>query len=159
ESVQQKQMATLERLGLDLAPVSFSTTAERITARMRLASPGQLGAHTPRPKAPSDAWFSLQLHQSALNNCLEQLDLSGRQFTLPELFAWLAKKLDKPEMVEQEELPEDVRVTFAQENAVRLSCQADHVEVTFRIAELRQARRVWRDFSVKAHYVPQPNPL
>jgi hypothetical protein len=158
-SVQKKQLATLDRLGLELVPVSLATTEMRITGRMRVAAPEQLGAHTPRPRAPSDSWFSMQLHQSALNNVLQQLDLEGRTFDLPELFAWVAKKLDRPQLADQDDLPEDVRVTFAAQDAIRLRCDGNHMEVTFALTELAQGRNRWRDFTVHTNYWPKADGL
>jgi hypothetical protein len=159
ESIQKKQLATLDRLGLELVPVGLSTTEERIAARMRVASAEQLGAHTPRPRAPSDSWFSLQLHQSALNNVLARLDLEGRKFALPDLFVWIGKKLDRPAMANQDELPEGVQVTFARKDAVRLRCEGDRVEVTFALAELVQGGNRWRNFTVRTYYRPEPDGL
>ncbi len=159
EKFQSKQLATLDRLGLELAPVSLSTTEERVVARYRVASAQQLGAHTPRPRAPSDSWFSLQLHQSALNNVLEKMDLNGRVFALPELFAWIAKKLDRPQMATVDDLPEDVHMKFAAQDAVRLRCQADRIEVTFALTELTQAGKRWRNFTVRTFYRPESKEL
>jgi len=154
EEMQQKQLATLKRLGLDLTPISFSTTEERIVTRARLGGPEQLGAHTPRPRAPSDSWFSLQLHQSALNNGLEQLDLEGRTFKLPELFAWIANKLGRPDLAHLDELPEDVTLTFADKDAVRLRAENGKVKVTLSLSKLTQGDLMWRNFQVYANYEP-----
>ena len=159
KKMQQSQGALLDRLGLELVPISLSTTEERLTARARLAGPEQLGAHTPRPRAPSDSWFSLQLHQSALNNALEKLELEGRTFELPELFDWVAKKLGRPELAQQEDLPENVRVTFADRDAVRLTCVDDRIEVTFSLAELTHDGSRWRNFQVRTHYAPEADGL
>jgi hypothetical protein len=156
EKIQTKQVATLKRLGLELVPVDLSTSADRVVARLRLATSEQLGAHTPRPQAPSDSWLSLQFHQSALNNVLEQLDLAGREFTLQELFTWVGKKLDRPEWVDQEDLPEGVRMKFAAKDPVRVRCLEGKMEVTFAFDELSQGRNHWRNFSVRADYRPKP---
>jgi len=156
---QKEQLATLKRLGMEMEPLALATTEDRVVARVRLASSEQLGAHTPRPRAPADSWFSLQLHQSALNNVLEKLDLDGRKFTMTELFAWLAEKLGRPQLNQQNDLPEDVRVTFAKENAVRLRCEDGRVEVVFAIAELTQGRSHWRNFTVRTHYRPEARKL
>jgi len=156
---QREQGATLERMGLELAPVGLATTEDRVTARGRLASRVQLGAHTPRPQAPSDSWFSLQVHQSALNNGLEQLDLEGRRFELPELFAWVGEKLGRPEMAQQEDLPEDVQIKFADRDALRLVCKDGKVELTFAIAELTHEGSRWRNFEVRTHYGPEVDGL
>ncbi|MGD9723843.1 MAG: hypothetical protein AB7O59_20775 [Pirellulales bacterium] len=157
--IETDEVATLRRLGLELVPVGLSTTEERIVARVRLASPEQLGAHTPRPRAPSDSWASLQVHQSALNNGLESLDLDGRTFTLQELFDWVAKKLNRPELANQEDLPDDVRATFAPKDAVRVRCEQGRVDVEFSFAELRQGGNRWRNFTVRSYYLPQTEGL
>ena len=155
ESIQENQVATLHRLGLELVPVGLSTSEERVVARVRLAGKEQLGAHTPRPRAPSDCWASVQIHQSALNNGLESLDLNGRTFTIEELFAWVADKLNRPDLAEQEDLPENVQMTFADKDAVRLNCEDGRVEVMFSFAELKQGSKRWHDFTVRSFYQPE----
>lgn len=155
KNLEDNQLATLRRMDLELTPVSLSTTEQRVVARARLAGREQLGAHTPRPRAPSDSWFSWQLHQSALNNGLEQLDLEGRTFELPQLFAWVADKLGRPELAEQEDLPEDVQLTFADKDAVRLRCADGQVEVTISLAELKHEGSRWHDFQVHTNYSPE----
>ena len=155
----KEQLATLKRLGMEMTPLALSTTEDRVVARVRLASAEQLGAHTPRPRAPADSWFSMQLHQSALNNVLEKLDLGGREFTMPELFTWLAEKLGRPQLSQQTDLPDNVKITFAKENGVRVRCEDGRVEVVFAIAELTQGRHHWRDFTVRTHYRPEARNL
>jgi hypothetical protein len=153
------QGATLKRMGLELVPISLATTEERVVARARLSSPEQVGAHTPRPRAPSDSWFSLQVHESALNNGLAQLGLEGRTFKLPELFAWLAQRLGQPELANQEDLPENVRVTFADRDAIHLKCANNRVEVTLSLKELTHEKSHWRNFKVHAFYDLQTDGL
>ncbi len=159
EKLQQKQLATIKRLGLELEPVALSTTEERIVARLRLANAQQLGAHTPRPRAPSDSWLSLQLHQTALNNTIEGLGLNGRKFTLPELFTWIAEKLDAPQMAKLDDIPDDVTVTFADRDAVRLRCEEGNVEVTLAFARLTRGNSSWRNFTVRTLYRPESQGL
>jgi hypothetical protein len=159
ENIQNKQAAMFERLGLEFVPVGMSTAEDRVVARLRVASPKQLGAHTPRPRAPSDSWLSLQLHQSAVNNGLEGLDLSGREFALPELFAWIAKKLDRPQPDQDDDLPKGVHVKFAPQDPVRLRCENEHIEVTISFSELTQGSYRWRNFSVRTFYRPEAKQL
>ncbi len=54
--------------------------------------------------------MSLQVHESALNNALQRLELDGRSFTLPELFAHLRQKLnrDAAEEAGDADLPQDI---------------------------------------------------
>lgn len=159
KKIESQEAATLRRLELELTPVSLSTTNTRIVARARLAGLQQLGAHTPRPRAPSDSWFSLQLHQSALNNGLARLDLEGRSFEIAELFAWVAEKLGRPELAQLDELPENVRLTFAEKDAVRVKCQDGRVEVTIALAEMTHDGSRWRNFQVRTNYSPQADGL
>jgi hypothetical protein len=157
--IEDNQAATLRRLGLELAPIALSTDPRRIAARALLASPRQLGAFTPRPQAPADSWFSMQVHQSALNNGLERLELDGRSFELPELFQWVAKKLGRAELANLDELPENVRLKFADTDAVRLRCRDGRVEVTFALAEMEHDGSRWRNFQVRTYYAPQADGL
>lgn len=159
DTLEKKQLATLKRLGLELEPISLSTTEERVVARLRLANHEQLGAHTPRPRAPSDSWLSLQLHQSAMNNAIEGLELNGRKFTLPEMFAWVAAKLDAPQLTELDDIPDDVTVTFADKDAVRLKCEDGGIEVTFAFARLTRGKKSWRNFTVRSVYRPEAQGL
>lgn len=154
EKFEQNQLATLKRLGLELVPIELSTTTDRIVARQRLGTPEQLGAHTPRPRAPSDSWLTFQLHESALNNGLTQLNLDGRKFELAELFQWISDKLNKPEMTKLDDMPEGVRMEFAEKDAIRVRCEGDRLEVMLSFAELTQDRRKWRNFTVRTYYRP-----
>ena len=149
------QLAMLDRLGLELVPVEMATTRERVVARMRLGSPEQLGAHTPRPRDPIDSWFSLEIEQSALNNYLERLDLDGRTFELAELFRWLNKKMNRKQPANLDDLPEGVRMKFADRDAVRLRASQDRIELTLSFAELTQDARRFTDFSVRTTFQPE----
>lgn len=146
--------ATLKELSLQPEPVGMSTTADRLAMRLRVATADQLAGYTPRPRAPSDSQFSVQLHQSALNNAAEQLELNGRTFTLPELFDWLGKRLHSKSDALHEELPEDVSITFAENDAVRVRCADGRVEVMLSVKQLTQGRSRWHDFTVRAQYTP-----
>ncbi len=95
------------------------------------------------------------MHQSAINNGIESLDLNGRSFSIEELFAWIAQKLDRPDLANQEDLPEDVHVTFADQDAVRVRCEDGRAEVMFSFAELKQGRNRWHDFKVRSYYLPK----
>jgi hypothetical protein len=52
-----------------------------------------------------------------------------------------------------------VRITFADQDAVRLDTVDGRLEVTFAIKELRQEGSRWHDFQVRAYYVPKLDSL
>jgi len=157
-SFREKVIAPLDRLSLEPTAMSMETTTERLCLRARLAGTDQLGAHTARPQAPAGSLLSLQMHQSAMNNAIEQLGLNGRSFTLPELYQWIGTKLDR-EVKLPEDLPDDVIITFADRDAIAVRCLGGELELTISIAKLKQQRRAWRDFQVQTTYVPQPGRL
>jgi len=141
---------------LSLGPemVSAHTTERRIVMRLRLAGKGQLGGHTPRPRAPSDSLASFQVHQSAINNAVEKLELDGGTFTLPELRRRIATRLGRAETAETKTSHDDVEITFAKDDAVRVECGDGRMTVTLSVVELSKPPRHWRDFQVRAFYQP-----
>ncbi|HTU24453.1 MAG TPA: hypothetical protein VMF30_03580, partial [Pirellulales bacterium] len=152
---------TLDRLDLELEPLALSTSEDRVVMRLRLAGDEQLGAYTPRPRAPSGSLMSLQVHESALNNALARLELDDQSFTLAELFAHLRSKLNRAPAASAQDvdLPEEVTVRFAPQDAVRVSCQNGRVEVRLAFAELVQGQHRWRNFAVVTHYRPDTTQL
>ena len=143
--------------GMALGPrmIEAKTTEDRLTMRLRIASPRQLGAHTPRPKTPADSLASFQVHQTAMNNMAEQLALGGKTFTLPELRAHLAKKLNWPELAEKKTKNDNVIITFAEQDAVRVTCKDGRITIDLSIVWLERGRRVWSDFLVRVQYRPR----
>lgn len=149
-----KWLKPLQRIGLEPTAVDMETTEQRLIVRYRLAGGHQLGAHTPRPQAPGNSWLSVQIHESAANNAFAQLGLSGRRMKLDDLYLELAKKFDRPTPVLPDDLPEDVWVKFADVDPVRIRCDDGKVTITIKINELAQGKQHWRNFEVKATYVP-----
>jgi hypothetical protein len=122
--------------------------------RIRLADELQLAAHTPRPRAPGNSLISLQLHESALNNVLESLDLAGREFTIAELYSWLGKKLHRADFKQPDDVPADVVVKFAADEPIRVQLVNGQLQLAIRLATLTHNRKRWRDFTVRARYQP-----
>jgi hypothetical protein len=153
-AVRHQIVTPLENLGVNSDPISLETTAERLTMRLRLAGANQLGGHTARPQAPSDSLASMQVHESALNNVLDQLQLAGKTATLPELFQQLSERTgrDIPSPVD---LPSNITITFAQHDAVRVRCQDGGIRVTLAIASFGDGSQQWHDFMITATYVPE----
>ena len=156
----------LKHLSLRPQPIQLVTTKERMVSRVRLATAHQLGAFTPRPRAPGDSLLSLQIHESAPGNIIEQLDLDGRTFTLRELRRWVHEKTGRtgrPNSAEptrtdplpadiEEELPEDVSITFADHQAVQIRFAEGRVVVTLNVKQLDTPNRRIKNFTVEAAY-------
>jgi len=145
----------LHALALDPQMIDGETTEKRFTMRLRLAGEDQLGSHTPRPQAPSDSLASVQVHESAINNAVQRLELDGRTFTLPELSKRLAARLNRTKMWDISPEHEDVIITFADKDAVLVRCVDGQVALTVSIAQLSKSPRKWKDFQVRAFYRPQ----
>ena len=143
------------QLGLVAEPIQLSSDKDRAVARYRLAGTKQLGAHTPRPRAPSDSLVSLQLHESAINNVLENFQFNGRTYELCELYRFVAERLGKKQIELPEGLPQDVQVTFADQDAVHCRFEDGTVVVTLRLAEIATRRRHWHGITVHARYAPE----
>jgi hypothetical protein len=144
--------------GMSLGPqmVQAKTTNNRLTMRLRVASRHQLGANTPRPMAPGNSQASFQVHQTALNNMVEQLDLDGQTLTLPELRERLAKRLNWPELKNRTTEHDDVTIRFAEKDAIRVTCNDGLITLDLVIDRLRKGRRrSWKYFQVRVNYRPQ----
>ena len=154
ERFEQRVWTRLKRLLLEPRPLELTTTDERLLMRLRLAGKHQLGAHTPRPLALSNSLASLQLHESALNNAIDQIQLDGQTLTLPELYTHLGRRLEI-DLPIPDDLPRDTTITFAAQDAVQIACKDGHIRITLAIAEIAQPRRQYRDFKVRAFYQPK----
>jgi hypothetical protein len=147
-------LGPMTRLAIAAEPVDMNTTEERVQARLRLATEQHLAAHTPRPSAPSDSLASFQLHESAFNNALRGLELDGKRLTVPELHQALAEKIQRHGVATPADLPKAAKVEFAKNDAVRIICHDDRIELILNIVELRHGRDNIRGVGVHAFFRP-----
>jgi hypothetical protein len=143
----------LVKLGLDPKAMAMQTTASVATMRLRLAGDTQLAAHTPRPRAPSDAMLSLQLHESSVNNALDRLGLAGKRLTLEELIQLVCSQVGIEPRI-PEELPEGVSVAFAKSQPLRVECRDGLVHVHVALDAIESGRRDWYDLVAHVAYRP-----
>ncbi|MBI84027.1 MAG: hypothetical protein CMJ81_12575 [Planctomycetaceae bacterium] len=150
----------LADLGLEPKPIHLQTTDQRIIARYRLAGRHQLAAYSPRPQAPSDSLLSVQLHESALNNLVEQLYLNGKRFKLEDLYVHFARQMGEKEPSIPDDLPSGIELRFAQQEPLRFTFHNGHVRVTLRLFSLTRGRRDrWRNVTVHGDYLPNPSAM
>jgi len=152
---QRQLVQPLQKLELEPTAVDMETTQERLIARYRLAGRDQVSAYTPRPQAPGDSLLSVQIHESALNNVLSHLKLEGRRVDLITLYKEMSRRFSEKEVAVPEDIPEDVFVTFAEEDPVRIDCHDGRVRLTIQLKSLEQDGEIrWKDLSVIANYKP-----
>lgn len=151
---QQRILGPLHRLSLDPLIVSMSTTEQRLNVRYRLAHESQLTAFTPRPRAPANNLISLQVHQSTLNNLLERMELTGREWKLAELYQHLGSLLNK-QWDPPEDVPDDITLTFADRNPLNVELADGQLRLKLRFAEFRRDEGLsLRNFTVTSSYIP-----
>jgi hypothetical protein len=144
----------MDELGLEPTAVALETTPQAATARLRLSADTQLAAHTPRPRAPDEALFSMQVHESSVNNACERFELAGRKLSLEELHALVRGRLGLPPRA-AEDLPEGVAVTFAAADPLRVECRDGLIHVHVALDAIESGRRSnWYDIEAHVAYRP-----
>lgn len=144
----------MQTLALNPVALEMRTTENEAIARVRLAGYHQLAAHSPRPTSPEGSWLSLQIHESALNNCIEQFGWQGRRAKLSDLYREVGDLFQLSDVKIPEDLPDSVTVRFAKEDPLRVSFHDGRVTLTLALAELSEGRNRWRNFTVRVHYRP-----
>ncbi|MCC9655520.1 hypothetical protein [Rhodopirellula halodulae] len=149
-------LGPLGRLELDPTVIDLETTQERLIARYRLAGDWQLAAHTPRPRAWKDSWLSVQMHQSAINNTLEQLLPRGEVKTFEQLYTDTFALFGKEGMTLPEEVPGDAEIAFSSTRPVTIEIEDGLMWLTLRVVRLSQpgSPKLTR-FIVRAAYKPE----
>jgi hypothetical protein len=96
----------------------------------------------------------MQLHESVINNLLARLGWDGKTLTLMQLRDQVAEKLRAEIVIPDEESLQDLFLTFASENAIRMHCRDGRAELNLSFARLRKGQQSWRDFTVRVYYKP-----
>ncbi|MDO4550307.1 MAG: hypothetical protein Q4C96_03550 [Planctomycetia bacterium] len=151
---QERILAPLGRLGIDFRQLDAETTEETATVRWRLAGADQLGGHTPRPLAMPNNLLNFQIHESAINNFLQQLKLDGKTFTLPQLHEHIAVRFPKwrERVVEDEDIPEDLVISFPPTDALSVKLADGHIMLQLSISSLRIGEHHWENFKIHVPY-------
>ncbi|MEE8451420.1 MAG: hypothetical protein V3R99_05870, partial [Thermoguttaceae bacterium] len=155
ERLRDRVVDPLGALALDPTIIAAQTTDQRITVRLRLAGKDQLASHTPRPRAPSGSLASLQVHESAINNLSDRLELAGNTYTLSELTQHIASRLNRPPFWTPDPATENVAITFAEQDPITIRLQQGRIDIALSIAKLSSGSRHWKDFQVRAFYRPE----
>jgi hypothetical protein len=156
DQLTQVLLGPLGRLQLDPKVTDMQTTQERLTARFRVAGDWQLAAYTPRPRAPGASLMSVQVHQSAINNTVEQLIPRGESLGIQELIRQIAQTFGQTDVSTPDDLPSDVTIQFSKTRPITVEIEEDRLWITLRILRLKRADSVdLTQFIVRAAYRPQ----
>ncbi len=154
KQVAARVLTPLDQMHLSPTTISMSSTDHRANYRGRLAGDHQLAAFTARPRELPHNVVSIQVHNSAINNFLRQLELDGQRGELRDIIQNVMHQFDLNAVAIPEEIPDDVYIALAESDAVRVECDDDRVSIILAIAELSTEHRSWRNFFVRAHYTP-----
>ena len=156
---QTKLVDPLRRLQVNPVPLDMQTTEKQLVTRWRLAGHHQMAAFTPRPRALDDSMANVQIHQSAVNNVIEQLKLAGQRRDLRDFYEYLARQLGFDAVHVPDALPQGVTIQLADEEPLKIQLHQGRMTITIKVAQLTRGSRVWRDFIVRSHYHPVRNGL
>ncbi|TWU02056.1 hypothetical protein [Neorhodopirellula pilleata] len=146
----------LGRLNLEPKVIDLETTSDRLVARYRLAGDWQLASNTPRPRAWSDSWMSLQIHQSAFNNTFEQLLPKGNAKTLGDFFQDTMALFGRDNIELPDDVPADARIEFAATRPITVEMDEGRLTLTLRVVSLSQDDGTsLKRFIVRADYRPE----
>ncbi|MEM9586214.1 MAG: hypothetical protein AAGA03_02940, partial [Planctomycetota bacterium] len=156
----QTVLGPLGRLKLQPQVTDLQTTSERLIARYRLAGDWQLAAFTPRPRAPKESLMSLQVHQSAINNTVEQLLPRDHSKSVEDMLRDGLSMFGQSAVELPEDMPADVSVRFARTRPVTVEIDDGEVWLTLRVAKLSKGRGLdLRKFIVRANFLPSVDGL
>jgi hypothetical protein len=145
----------MSEMSLGPTLISAETNEHRVAVRFRLASDAQLGGYTPRPQAPADSAASVQVHESAINNLLGQLELDGGTFTLPQIRERISSRLRRSDLFRGSTENDDVTIAFAPRDALQVSCREGRVILTLAVARFAKPPHSWSDFRVRVLLRPR----
>ncbi len=148
----------LSALELEPTPLEMKTTDQQVVIRYRVASLDQMAANTARPNSLPGSLMNIQVHQTAVNNLLNKIQINGRKFTIDEFMDHLNQLLGREDLQIPEAERHDVTFEFHSRDGIRMDFDDDRVTISLRLKRLRIGKgKSWRNLIVKAHYFPQTN--
>ncbi len=146
---------------LNLRPVAtqLHTVDNNLAIDYRLAGVHQLAAHGYRPELPKDSLVGIQIHESALNNLLHNLDLDGKSGKLVDVMSRIADQLGVEEFEAPVDVPETVMVRFMERESVRIRFYKGKVQLMIQMRQLQNKRLGWKNFAILAEYAPSSDAI
>ncbi|TWT50598.1 hypothetical protein Pla22_33410 [Rubripirellula amarantea] len=159
EKLSKMVLGPLGRMKLDPQVIDMQTTEQRLVARYRLAGDWQLAAFTPRPRAPRTSLMSVQAHQSAINNTLEQLVPREEPMSISDVAVHAADMFGQSIEIPAD-VPDDVVIQFARTRPITVEVEDGKMWITLRVTKLKRGESLrLTNFIVRALYRPEANGL
>jgi hypothetical protein len=155
--LQEHLLTPLDRLKIEPAMIETQTSDDRLTVRLRLAGDDHLGAHTPRPRAPSDSLLSAQIHESAANNFLDRLGMGGQLLSERAIYESIFATFNLPDSMLPADLHDNVLIRLNEEDPIRIRFNDGRITIELHVDELHAEGQNFRDFVVRAYYRPDPD--
>ena len=115
-----------------------------------------MAANTSRPRDSGKSLMSFQLHQSAINNVIARIGLSGNRFTIDELKLHLRdvaglQSLSSPTEEEDDQYAE---IGFAYYDPIHINFQEDRMNIRLNLRSLKigETGKTWKNISLTASY-------
>ena len=142
-------------MDLDPDPVVTSTTFEQIEMRYRLAGRDQMAANSVRPTPIPHSLMSLQLHESAINNVIQRIEIAGKAFNPVELQQHLRDVLGVDLFGSAHQIDKKVEFQFAPFDPVRIDFENNQIVLSINLKSLQiNNGRRWKNLQVKTRYNP-----
>ena len=146
---------------LNLRPVAtqLHTVDNKLAIDYRLAGIHQLAAHGFHPEIPAETLVGIQVHESAMNNLLHNLELDGKSGQLVDVMARIAEQLGMDNFEVPMDIPETVMVRFMERESVRIRFYKGKVQLMIQMRQLQNKRVGWRNFAILAEYAPSSDAI
>lgn len=93
--IEKELFSGLRATGLYPDAIAYQSTDTMLRVNSRLMAEGELGADTPHAGLAADRGATVMLHESALNNSIDRIELAGQTLTDKELKAKMEAFLSK----------------------------------------------------------------
>lgn len=141
QNMETRVIGPFKDLGVFPDARAFSTTDDRMLASTRLMHEGELGGSRPLATGASDSGATIYLHESLLNNALDQMGVAGKTMTEDELRALIEKRLSRllgketklPESAKSDESENSPKtLIFAKDDPIRVHAANNQLVLTLR---------------------------
>lgn len=144
----------LTALELEPTPLEMRSTDSRVIMRYRLAGFDQMGGNTARPRGLQNSLLSMQIHETALNNLLNRIELNGNEYTAAELTAHLANVFGWQSTDTAQS--RDATFEFAPFDPIRVTFAHGSAAVQLNLKRLRIGNgKTWKNLTATCNFIPQ----